>query len=164
MEVNGDWLTSGASLKWTLDELQFLALLHWLHFTALDLYPVTLVLGHFPFLTFRKGHSVSSSPLTLCKCNSFPCCCWWRPHLPRDSLSNFTVQDRWTWKGATFSCTYQGANCEDFVVLSNLATAKCENWRCQTERCYFFPAIVWFILFSISALSSISVEAGSVSV
>ena len=34
MEVTVDWLAFGASLKWPLEELQFLALLHWLHFTA----------------------------------------------------------------------------------------------------------------------------------
>ena len=34
MEVNGDRLAFGASLKWTLEELQILALPHWLHFVA----------------------------------------------------------------------------------------------------------------------------------
>lgn len=66
-------------------------------------------------------------------------------------------------KGATFSCTYPKANCEDCVVLSNLATTKCEHGGCQTERCYFFHAIVWFIHFSVSTLWSIAVDAGSVS-
>ena len=34
MGVNGDWLTFIASLKWPFEELQFLALLHWLHFST----------------------------------------------------------------------------------------------------------------------------------
>ena len=34
MGVCGDWLTFGASLMWSFKELQFLALLYWLHFSA----------------------------------------------------------------------------------------------------------------------------------
>lgn len=35
MGVYGHWLTFGASLEWPLEELKFLALLHWLHFYAM---------------------------------------------------------------------------------------------------------------------------------
>lgn len=36
MRNYGVWLASGASLKWPLEEQQLLALLHWLHFSALE--------------------------------------------------------------------------------------------------------------------------------
>ena len=36
MGVYGNWLTFGARLKWPLEELQFLALPHWLNFSAPD--------------------------------------------------------------------------------------------------------------------------------
>lgn len=54
------------------------------------------------------------------------------------ALSNYAVQTCRTWKRATFPCTNQAASCEDFVILSNVANAKCENWGCQAERCYLF--------------------------
>lgn len=71
-------------------------------------------------------------------------------------LSFTSLRAEWPAREQRTLWTLQIANCQDCMLLLNLAMDKCENRGCQNGEVLFFKAMVWFILLSIWPLGSLS--------
>ena len=67
MGVNGGWLCFEVSLKWTLEELQFLALLQWLHFCRLAQTTTVLLVSNRGCTFCKRSRGWTLDPLSPSK-------------------------------------------------------------------------------------------------